>query len=376
MKYKFILFIALLSIGLAFEGCNEIPKSYELNGEVYSPLFNGKTIYLSKVEDEELTNIDSTIVKDNKFFFEGVQDDPTICYLRFKRDKSYPQYDPVIFVLENGQISVHIVKFGSKAVGTALNDSLLSFFDSIDKFQKHLFLIDSEYKKMIADSTINAEKEQQIYEKYNSVERANIEYVKKIIGQNLNNVLGAYVLNLNRNRLSNEEVESILQKAGTIFKKQPDIRLISERLRRLDKTSIGQMFKDFNSQDIRGKKRSLSEYAGQGKFLIIGFWSSTCPSSQIEMGKLIDLYKEYRYKGVDIIEVSLDTDSSSWVKSVEQNNLASLHFSDLKGWNGEAVNIYEINRIPYILLLNPDGSIAARETDSNVLKMKMQKLFD
>ena len=40
------------------------------------------------------------------------------------------------------------------------------------------------------------------------------------------------------------------------------------------------------------------------------------------------------------------------------------------------VKAYEINKIPYILLLNPDGSIAAKETDTNCLKEKLKELFD
>ena len=59
---------------------------------------------------------------------------------------------------------------------------------------------------MIADSTINKETEKQIYEEYNSEEKANLEFIKKVIGQNLNNILGAYIFNLNRNRLADKDI--------------------------------------------------------------------------------------------------------------------------------------------------------------------------
>ncbi len=374
MKYKIFLFI--IGVCSILQGCNNVPTSYELNGEVYDSRFNEKFIYLSKVEGNELTNIDSSLVKDNKFFLKGVQDEPTICYLRFKRNEVLPEYMPVIFILENGTFSIQIKKSDSKAVGTELNHSLLSFRTTMEKYDKDLSLIEKQYEKMIADSTINEEKEQQLYNEYNSVEKSQLEYVKKIIGKNLDNVFGAYVFNLNRNRLSDYDLKNILQKAGSIFKKQPDVKLISERLARLEETSVGRMYKDFDTQNIQGEKKSLSEYAGHGKFLIVGFWSSISSSSQVEMKKLIDIYKEYKYKGVDIVAISLDTDSLSWVRSIEQNHLACLQLSDLKGWTSEAATIYEINRIPYILLLNPDGSIAVRETNSEHLKKKLKELIN
>ena len=164
----------------------------------------------------------------------------------------------------------------------------------MDKYEKQLTRIEARYKKMIADSTINKETEKQIYEEYNSEEKANLEFIKKVRGQNLNNILGAYIFNLNRNRLADKDIEIILQKAGSTFKNQPDIRLISERIRRLNNISVGKMFKDFDSQDIQGRRKSLSEYAGRGKFLIVGFWASISPSSRIEMKNLIEIHKKYK----------------------------------------------------------------------------------
>ena len=211
MKYKIFLFI--IGVCSILQGCNNVPTSYELNGEVYDSRFNEKFIYLSKVEGNELTNIDSSLVKDNKFFLKGVQNEPTICYLRFKRNEVLPEYMPVIFILENGTFSIQIKKSDSKAVGTELNHSLLSFRTTMEKYDKDLSLIEKQYEKMIADSTINEEKEQQLYNEYNSVEKSQLEYVKKIIGKNLDNVFGAYVFNLNRNRLSDYDLKNILQKA-------------------------------------------------------------------------------------------------------------------------------------------------------------------
>ncbi len=373
--YRIILFMT--GIGFILGGCSSnIPDSYELNGEVYNPRFNGKIIYLSKVDGNELTNIDSTLVEENKFHLKGVQDAPTVCYLRFREDLLLPEYVPVTFILENGTINVQITKSDSKATGTALNDSLFSFQKSMDRYGKQLTRIEIQYKKMIADSTINKETEKQIYEEYNSEEKANLEFIKKVIGQNLNNILGAYIFNLNRNRLADKDIENILQKAGSTFKNQPDIRVISERIRRLNNIAIGKMFKNFDSQDVRGRKKSLSEYAGRGKFLIVAFWASISPSSRIEMRNLIEIHKKYKYKGIDIVGVSLDTDSLSWIENIERHNLACPHLSDLKGWESDAAKAYEINKIPYILLLNPDGSIAAKETDSNRLKEKLTELFD
>lgn len=372
--YKTIIFI--ISVIVLFISCENIPKSYELNGHISNPQFNGKTIYLSKVDGHELTNMDSTLIEENKFSFKGVQDAPVICYLRFRKENTLPQYLPVSFILENGKISVQMTSSHSEATGTMLNDSLLSFRKTVNKYRDRLSDIDSQYKKGVTDSTMTADKEKQMYDEYNLIENAKLKYIKKVIRQNLNNVLGAYIFCLNQNSLENDELEDILQEAGAVFRNKPDVRLVSERLRRLNNVSVGKIFKDFRLFDIQGKEHYLSEYAGRGKFLIISFWASTCPSSRVDIKNLMNIHREYRYKGVDIIGISLDRDSLLWVNAIKQMNLTCPNLSDLKGWKSEAAKTYEINRIPYILLLNPDGSIAAKETDNNSLKQKLQELLN
>ncbi|WP_455496598.1 DUF4369 domain-containing protein [Coprobacter sp.] len=369
------IFIFVIGIAILFISCESIPKSYELTGYILNSQFNGKTIYLSKVDGDELTNIDSTLVKENKFMFKGVQDAPVVCYLRFRKENTLSQYTPVTFILENGKITVKMSPSYSEATGTALNDSLLSFRRIVKQYQDKLSGIDLQYKQGIVDSSMTADKEKQMYNEYNYIEKTKLKYIRKIIGQNLNNVLGAYIFCMNQNTLSDEELGNILQKSGSVFRNKPDVKLISERLKRLDDISIGKIFKDFRSYNIQGKECYLSEYAGRGKFLIVTFWSSVCPSSRVNIKDLMNVYQEYRYKGVDIIGVSLDEDSLSWVNAIKHMDLACTNLSDLRGWKSEAAKIYEINRIPYILLLNPDGSIAAKETNSGMLKQKLQELL-
>ena len=49
--------------------------------------------------------------------------------------------------------------------------------------------------------------------------------------------------------------------------------------------------------------------------------------------------------------------------------------SALKGWDAEATKVYGVNSIPHLMLINPDGSIAAKGMNEKELRIKLQELL-
>jgi len=61
---------------------------------------------------------------------------------------------------------------------------------------------------------------------------------------------------------------------------------------------------DFTVKDLRGRKISLSDYSG--KVVFLNFWATWCPPCRDEIPGFVEVYKEYKDKGMEIIGISLD----------------------------------------------------------------------
>lgn len=103
--------------------CNSNQDKYIIEGSLYGGRsFEGETIYLVPFENPDRGDIDSAIVTDGHFVFEGTAAKPEICILRM-RPMMRLFIEEQILVKEPGHIYSQLSK-QSSAKGTAMNDSL------------------------------------------------------------------------------------------------------------------------------------------------------------------------------------------------------------------------------------------------------------
>lgn len=115
--------ILIISALLAIVSCAE-PQKYQIFGEIETlegdrdP--NGYQIFLVPLHDQSREAVDSVVVKDNKFYFEGTE-----CHMADIRmsNKARYGYQNLLVVTEPGKIKVHIGPV-SHGGGTPQNDSL------------------------------------------------------------------------------------------------------------------------------------------------------------------------------------------------------------------------------------------------------------
>ena len=63
---------------------------------------------------------------------------------------------------------------------------------------------------------------------------------------------------------------------------------------------------EFELETLDGRAVKLSDF--RGKAVVLNFWATYCGPCRVEMPWLIDLYKEYRSRGLEIIGISMDDD--------------------------------------------------------------------
>jgi cytochrome c biogenesis protein CcmG/thiol:disulfide interchange protein DsbE len=74
----------------------------------------------------------------------------------------------------------------------------------------------------------------------------------------------------------------------------------------------------FTLKDINGSKHSLSDY--EGKVLYLNFWAIWCPPCRAEIPDFIEMYNEYKDKGLEILGISLDRSGVDQVHKFAEKN--------------------------------------------------------
>lgn len=132
---------------------------------------------------------------------------------------------------------------------------------------------------------------------------------------------------------------------------------------------------DFTMTDISGKEQSVAAEAARHKLTVIDFWASWCGPCRGEMPTLVHLYNMYSESGLGIIGVSLDEDAEAWKDAVKQMKMSWMQLSDLQGWDNAAARKYEIESIPYTVIVDSKSNvIAAGLRGDDLAKLIEEKL--
>ncbi len=120
-----------------------------------------------------------------------------------------------------------------------------------------------------------------------------------------------------------------------------------------------------------GREIALSSLAG--KIVLIQFWSALNRDSRIQNEALVELYNKYKSKGLEIYQVSVDTDRSTWINAIEKDGLSWINVGDMKG-SVKATNYYNVQSIPSNYILDKERQIVYKNLMGPALDRAIGKL--
>lgn len=135
----------------------------------------------------------------------------------------------------------------------------------------------------------------------------------------------------------------------------------------------GQPAPEFAYAGLDGKEIGPATF--RGKLLLIDFWASWCGPCRAESPNLKNTYAKFKDRGVEFLSVSIDAKEDAWKKALAEENMPWPQALAPKA-GAEVMDLYQFNGIPFILLLDQEGKIVAKNLRGEAIGMIIEDLLN
>ena len=275
------------------------------------------------------------------------------------------------FIVDNQPAHIVMDLEKSKLIdGSPLNIRFQKYWSELDKLEDEMFELED------GDDLTG----------YRKAKKRLSEAAWKCIIENTDNVIPVYPLayggNLYANMLSPEQLMECMREEYP-FTHHPDMNVenpgmlnVWEYFQNTRKRLVDLKYKDLELPDTAGVTHRLSEWCGKGRYVLIDFWASWCSPCRAEMWNVIACYEKFHSKGLDIIGISFDKNKGPWLRAIKAMKLPWINLVDSAGAGGDVASAaYNVNAIPYNVLLNGEGNIIAMKLRGDDLDEKLSEIF-
>lgn len=146
---------------------------------------------------------------------------------------------------------------------------------------------------------------------------------------------------------------------------------LATHVRAIDKIRVGSPLPDFSLTlqpghgDNGSEERTIQRDDYKGKLTLIVFWASWKGASKSALFRARRLRRELKGKGkeISLISYSLDADERQLTRVERTDSIDFTSYCDFRCFYSPLVQKWGIRDLPYIILVTPDGRIAAAGSD-------------
>jgi peroxiredoxin len=372
------LFQLSFLIIVLFSSCGQ--KNQELRYNVAGTISHAtaQKLLLQEVPygGKPIITLDSTSLKeDGKFSFDFIAKEEGIYRIATEKEVE------ILFINdeENIQINADANDYNSYQIkGSKNSEGLLKFLKEYRQKDSSIFAtlynLDALQNQKGKDSTIYWLQKQKT-DKINQLNK----FIEKTVNTETSPAFLYYALGLSTRSMEAAQVLAMAKVAAERTKATPLVEFVAKLNSQVQANTnvgpieVGQMAPEIALQDINGKIITLSSL--KGKYVLVDFWASWCGPCRGENPNVVANYEKYKNKNFTVLGVSLDDDKASWIEAIKEDKLNWQHISDLKKWESIVVGAYQIQGIPFNVLLDPTGKIVAKELRGEALGATLATLL-
>lgn len=348
------LLLSIVAASMTLAACNA-QSGYKVTGTVEG-MPDGKAI-IATVNGSSLDTLAKADVKNGSFEFTGNVSEPTGAYIMV-----IGQRGAIPFMLENANITVNAGQAGLTVTGSEGQKIYDQFMAINATAQQEAMKLQQEYQAANGDQA----KMQAVQEAYAKLMTDAQAKETELIKANPDSYVSTFVIVSGMGQMEYEQLKERYNLLGEKAKASAQGKAIAAQIAKLESTAIGQIAPNFTITTPEGE--SISLYDIKGKVKLIDFWASWCGPCRGENPHVVEIYKEYHPKGLEIFGVSLDNNKEAWVKAIADDGLVWKHGSDLKGWQSAPAQLYSVSGIPHTVLLDENNKIIAKNLRGDELK--------
>ena len=297
---------------------------------------------LMVIDAEKQRMITTLHVKDGNIVpASGTLDKPAVCCITKQGRPGWIRE----FVLESGTVNLlcdldlhYLIQVG----GTPMNDELMAKL-SVQNMDMDVI---TYYKKMY-------------------------EVVSRIVSSHPNHPLSPYLIGQCQLIFTPTELIGLIEKLSSDLQSSPKMDRLKESKLLAQETEEGKMFKELKGKSPEGRPVALSDFVGQGSYVLVDFWASWCAPCKADIPNVITLYEKYKDRGLKVIGITV---SDTPEKSDSIVKMMGIPFPQI--YESKPMSIYGVIGIPHKILFAPDGTILSRRiVSSKELDKKLTEIF-
>ena len=381
--------VLLLAAAGLFSSCGE-KNHYSLTGNLPTR-YDGCWVKLTPAtfyfSEEKTCPVDSIKIKDGKFRFDGMLQEPTVYMVTIDNaDYKMPDMGSTTVVIEPGDITMVYDTLGTIVSGTPVNERYMATIGEAKRemvLQRQLLWQDRDSVKRLpgrerneVDTYYNL-KNRTIFKK--NIIPASENFIREYRGTKIGEFFFFHCCG--RDMYSKAFVDEIYPTIRPEIREQYEA-LIRARQEKQDyfvhsqkATEVGMPYREVVARTLDGKEIRLSDYVGKKQLILLDFWASWCIPCIREIPLLKKLQEKYEHQGLQIVGVSVDSDREKWKRALDKHQPAGIQISELKGRDGVFHLDYGVRTIPFTVLIDASGKIIARNPHGPLLEEIIEKYF-
>ncbi len=117
----------------------------------------------------------------------------------------------------------------------------------------------------------------------------------------------------------------------------------------------------------------LSDYVGQGKYILVDFWASWCGPCRGEVPNLKAVYDEFGGDDFEIVSVAVWDRAEDSFEAIEEEGMNWTQIVCSAKTNQVPTQVYGIEGIPQIILIDPDGKVVGENLRGAKIRTAVKK---